>query len=89
VLTDYLEPAIDQAKEHAAMTEEERKEVDADDLYKNDKLFVWRALRLMAKHNVKAFESLTSGEDMDNVLKEMGVLESAKGGDDQGEDAAA
>lgn len=71
------------------MTEEERKEVDADDLYKNDKLFVWRALRLMAKHNVKAFESLTSGEDMDNVLKEMGVLESAKGGDDQGEDAAA
>jgi hypothetical protein len=88
-LTDYLEPAIDQAKENAAMTEEERKEVDADDLYKNDKLFVWRALRLMAKHNVKAFESLTSGEDMDNVLKEMGVLESAKGGDDQGEDAAA
>lgn len=76
------------------MTEEQLKEVDADDLYKNDKLFVWRALRLMAKHNVKAFESLTSGEDMDNVLKEMGALESAKGGDDaegdgDGEDAAA
>ena len=70
------------------MTEEERKEVDADDLYKNDKLFVWRALRLMAKHDVKAFDSLTSGEDMDKILKEMGALDDAKGGDDGGEDAA-
>lgn len=86
---NYLEPAIDQAKEHMAMPEDERKEVDPDDLYKNDKLFVWRALRLMAKHDVKAFESLTSGEDMDKVLKEMGALESAKGGDDDGEGAAA
>lgn len=70
-LADYLEPAMDQMKENAALTEEERKEVDQDDLYKNDKLFVWRALRLMAKSDVKAFEQLTSGADMDEVLKAM------------------
>ena len=70
-LSDYLGPAMDQMKEGAAMTEEERKEVDQDDLYKNDKLYVWRALRLMAKSDVKAFEKLTSGEDMDEVLKAM------------------
>ena len=88
-LTNYLEPAIDQAKENAAMSEEERKQVDADDLYKNDKLFVWRALRLMAKHDVKAFEALTSGGDMDDVLKEMGVVGAAAAADAAGGEGTA
>jgi hypothetical protein len=68
-LLGYLEPAIEQMKENAAMTEEERKEVDADDLYKNDRLFLWRAQRLMAKSDVKAFEKLTQGEDLDEIMK--------------------
>ena len=78
-LARHLEPAVEQMQENAAMTEEQKSEIDPDDLYKNDKLFVWRALRLMAKSDVKAFERLTGGEDMDAVLSDR---QSAEGGDD-------
>jgi hypothetical protein len=37
----YLQPALEQLTEREKMTEQERSEQDEDELYKNDRLFVW------------------------------------------------
>ena len=47
-LESYLEPAIDQLKEQDNMPEEQKREQDEDDLYKNDRLFVWCGWRQQA-----------------------------------------
>eukprot|EP01048_Picozoa_sp_COSAG05_P020452 COSAG05_NODE_3478_length_2036_cov_1.042850_3_plen_144_part_00 len=70
-LNNYLEPAIDQLKERDNMTEEEKKEEDDDDLYKNDRLFVWCAIRapraMLFFENTMAFvaDLLQAGTETD------------------------
>lgn len=40
-LKAYLQPALDQLDEREKMTEQERSEQGEEELYKNDRLFVW------------------------------------------------
>jgi hypothetical protein len=75
---------MDQLKEKQAMTEAEQKEIEEDSLYKNDALYKWRALRLMSRGDIKSFDKLSGGGDMDDILAALDKAE-----DPPAEEAAA
>jgi len=90
-LKKHLKPAIREAKEWDEATEEDRKDMDPDDFYKNDKLFLWRAQRLMAGDAVlfsKAYEEFKAGGDFDLVIKEVTKEEAATKAAAEGETGA-
>eukprot|EP01052_Picozoa_sp_SAG31_P044601 SAG31_NODE_7839_length_1585_cov_1.447510_1_plen_133_part_00 len=73
-LSDFLEPAREELREKEAMTDGERKNMEADPFYlpyKKDLTFMWRALRLMAKTDVRLFQKAAEGTDLDEIIKEL------------------